>query len=472
MSSATAEPLIAYEPIPPKSLVVKTNKPRPHICPVCTRGFARLEHLRRHERSHTKEKPYECPVCERKFARRDLLLRHKQKLHAVFTEQSKKENDKAHSPESRSKYSHGRNHVEPAHPVQPIGSRSAPNARIVNVEMNNVQPYEQLQPVAPSPPMQMHLSSPELQSPQLHPNQLQPMHSPVIYPQQSTQPMHPQQLPIGQPQLQQQQQQQQQSPPQQQPEYTAPLEIPYQRFPTEASPVQIASSVPALNDIIPLTMEDIEQSQLPSFEGLGDLGDLNLDWGRDLWPATDLRRMSLKNSRSNSFSSFNAKPVPAPAPVQNMVHSTQPFTNVQTSQPNDPVDFNQYSASISSTPSLSSASLVTAESDASSVESLPLPSHLDFESVLRNLNVNEFTDFLPVNDTNPNSKPNNYVAQDPYPNDSWNIGSFVNGTFDAGQFDSIIAPVKAEDTDYLLNLFDTEVEPTHNNSKFPYTQAC
>ncbi|EEA28619.1 C2H2 transcription factor (AmdX), putative [Talaromyces marneffei ATCC 18224] len=59
----------------------KTEKPRPHGCTTCGRSFARLEHLKRHERSHTKEKPFECPECARCFARRDLLLRHQQKLH-------------------------------------------------------------------------------------------------------------------------------------------------------------------------------------------------------------------------------------------------------------------------------------------------------------------------------------------------------------------------------------------------------
>ncbi|CRG84142.1 Respiration factor 2 [Talaromyces islandicus] len=59
----------------------KTDKPRPHVCTTCGRSFARLEHLKRHERSHTKEKPFECPECTRCFARRDLLLRHQQKLH-------------------------------------------------------------------------------------------------------------------------------------------------------------------------------------------------------------------------------------------------------------------------------------------------------------------------------------------------------------------------------------------------------
>jgi len=67
----------------------KTDKPRPHVCQTCQRSFARLEHLKRHERSHTKEKPFECPECTRCFARRDLLLRHQQKLHMTATPSSR-----------------------------------------------------------------------------------------------------------------------------------------------------------------------------------------------------------------------------------------------------------------------------------------------------------------------------------------------------------------------------------------------
>ncbi|AOA64381.1 Transcription factor [Komagataella phaffii CBS 7435] len=59
-----------------------SGKLRLFVCQTCTRAFARQEHLKRHERSHTKEKPFSCGICSRKFSRRDLLLRHAQKLHS------------------------------------------------------------------------------------------------------------------------------------------------------------------------------------------------------------------------------------------------------------------------------------------------------------------------------------------------------------------------------------------------------
>ncbi|KAI9716637.1 MAG: hypothetical protein M1828_007615 [Chrysothrix sp. TS-e1954] len=83
-TNAEPQPLGSNDFPPPK-----TDKPRPHVCGTCGRSFARLEHLKRHERSHTKEKPFECPECTRCFARRDLLLRHQQKLHMTTTPSSK-----------------------------------------------------------------------------------------------------------------------------------------------------------------------------------------------------------------------------------------------------------------------------------------------------------------------------------------------------------------------------------------------
>lgn len=76
----------AKMPIPKKSRTIKTDRPRPFLCSICTRGFARQEHLKRHQRAHTNEKPFLCAFCGRCFARRDLVLRHQQKLHSSLTD--------------------------------------------------------------------------------------------------------------------------------------------------------------------------------------------------------------------------------------------------------------------------------------------------------------------------------------------------------------------------------------------------
>ncbi|KAB8222407.1 hypothetical protein BDV33DRAFT_229501 [Aspergillus novoparasiticus] len=54
-------------------------------CQRCDRSFARLEHLQRHDRSHTKEKPYVCDKCPKSFTRKDLLARHERLSHSSPT---------------------------------------------------------------------------------------------------------------------------------------------------------------------------------------------------------------------------------------------------------------------------------------------------------------------------------------------------------------------------------------------------
>lgn len=111
------------QPIPKKSLQIRTDKPRPHVCTICTRGFARLEHLKRHERSHTNEKPFQCAACGRCFARRDLVLRHQQKLHSQVSRRSLLPNAPTSAPASNG--------------TQPESSQSTPSNDHIIVLHNN-----------------------------------------------------------------------------------------------------------------------------------------------------------------------------------------------------------------------------------------------------------------------------------------------------------------------------------------------
>jgi len=45
------------------------KKPKRFQCHRCQRLFARLEHLQRHERTHTQEKPFACHQCDQRFSR-------------------------------------------------------------------------------------------------------------------------------------------------------------------------------------------------------------------------------------------------------------------------------------------------------------------------------------------------------------------------------------------------------------------
>ncbi|CAH8486820.1 unnamed protein product [Dicrocoelium dendriticum] len=45
-------------------------------CDICKKGFTRSDHLMTHRRTHTGERPYQCKHCDRRFARSDECNRH------------------------------------------------------------------------------------------------------------------------------------------------------------------------------------------------------------------------------------------------------------------------------------------------------------------------------------------------------------------------------------------------------------
>ncbi|PLB53756.1 hypothetical protein P170DRAFT_396402 [Aspergillus steynii IBT 23096] len=56
-------------------------------CSQCSRSYTKLEHLLRHQRTHSNSKPFQCNQCGRSFGRKDVLGRH-ERLHASQPQQA------------------------------------------------------------------------------------------------------------------------------------------------------------------------------------------------------------------------------------------------------------------------------------------------------------------------------------------------------------------------------------------------
>lgn len=63
---------------PPPSEPIPIQRSKAFVCPLfsCGRMFKRMEHLKRHLRTHTLERPFQCPRCSKRFSRSDNLTQH------------------------------------------------------------------------------------------------------------------------------------------------------------------------------------------------------------------------------------------------------------------------------------------------------------------------------------------------------------------------------------------------------------
>ncbi|KAG7127316.1 Transcriptional regulator ADR1 like protein [Verticillium longisporum] len=131
----------------------RQQKPKTLPCKYCSKRFRRVEHVQRHERTHTKEKPFSCgwARCGKTFGRRDLLVRHEKLVHLNEGNSGPKE--------YRPRKSSG------AGGHQASSSESHAETEVLNIQRTPVQAHQQ-------PQHQQH----QQHQPHHNHQQLQPQH--------------------------------------------------------------------------------------------------------------------------------------------------------------------------------------------------------------------------------------------------------------------------------------------------------
>ncbi|PTB77813.1 hypothetical protein M440DRAFT_1438257 [Trichoderma longibrachiatum ATCC 18648] len=137
----------------------RNQKPKTLPCKYCSKRFRRVEHVQRHERTHTKEKPFSCgwDRCGKTFGRRDLLVRHEKLVHL------------------------NEGHKDPSRPRKLSGtSLHKPSLSDSHVDLDAMG-IHRLRPPPPPPPTTTTLLPPQPSPPQQQQQQQHPQAPPPPY---------------------------------------------------------------------------------------------------------------------------------------------------------------------------------------------------------------------------------------------------------------------------------------------------
>ncbi|KAJ4861693.1 fungal specific transcription factor domain-containing protein [Trichoderma breve] len=139
----------------------RNQKPKTLPCKYCSKRFRRVEHVQRHERTHTKEKPFSCgwDRCGKTFGRRDLLVRHEKLVHL----------NEGHKDVSRPRKLSGTSMHKPSlsdghvdldvmgiHRLRPPPPPPPTTTTLLPPQPSPPQQQQQHQPQAPPPPYHHH----------------------------------------------------------------------------------------------------------------------------------------------------------------------------------------------------------------------------------------------------------------------------------------------------------------------------